>query len=268
MHPVILDFGAFKLHSYGLMVFLAFAAGVWLGTVRGRKAGLPDGLVMDLAVWIMVSSLLGARLTYVAAHWGDFRGHWLDALSPFQSDGSIGIAGLVILGGVAAALPTAYWYLRRKGLSFLLTLDVLVPSLAFGIALGRIGCYLNGCCFGFPTALPWGVQFPASCYAGHVYPHLHIHPTQLYEMLYCIAIGLFLLWRTAGRRYTGELFHWFALLYGAARVWDESLRYYSPAVVPWMIGHARISGSMVASLLMALWGAGMLVRNWNRPAKH
>ncbi len=125
-HPIILDLGRFKLHSYGLMIFLAFVLGTWLAAVRARRDGIDVGVVVDLVVWILISSLVGARVTYFLFHLDEFRGppdgsgpiRWLDIVNPIQSDGTIGIAGLVFLGGVVFAVPVTWLYLRRKGFSF------------------------------------------------------------------------------------------------------------------------------------------------------
>ena len=249
------------------MVFLAFAVGAWLGSVRERRVGIPSGTVMDLTVWILISSLLGARLTYVFAHLDEFQGRWLDVINPIQSDGTIGIAGLVLLGGVATAIPTAAWYLKRKGIPFLKMMDVLIPSLAFGIALGRIGCLLNGCCFGRVTALPWGMLFPADCLAGYYFPNQRLHPTQLYEFIYCVAIAAFLLLRTPRRRFEGELFYWFLTLYGIARFWNESIRYYTPKLIPLHLGTLQVTGSMLLSAAMTLIGGYYLFRGFKKRSR-
>lgn len=266
MHPILFQIGPYKLHSYGLAVFLAFALGIWLGERRARAVGLAPGLVMDLSVWILVSSLLGARLTYVGAHIGEFRGRWLDIISPFQSDGTIGIAGLVLLGGVVAAIPTTAWYLKKRRIPLLKMLDILAPSLSFGIAIGRVGCLLNGCCFGRPTDLPWGMAFPATCAAGYVFPNRFLHPTQVYEIIYAGLIGFILLWRTPKQWFEGELFHWFLLLYGIGRFFNESVRYYSPKLTL-EIGGWQVTGSMVLSLVMAATGAVLLWRGFRKVEK-
>ncbi len=263
MHPVILDLGPLKLHSYGLMIFLAFVAGTWLGVRRASKIDIPTGVVMDMTVWVLISSLLGARLTYVIVHMDEFRGRWLDTISPVQSDGTIGIAGLIILGGLAAGIPVAWLFLRRRGIPFLKMADVMIPSLALGVAVGRVGCFLNGCCFGKPTDLPWGVVFPYGCYAASVFPDQSIHPTQLYSVLYNAVICIVLLLRSPHRKFQGELFYMYLLLYGIARACVESVRYIRFDTVP-QIGGLQISGSMAAATLMAVAGLVLLIRGHHR----
>jgi len=237
------------------MVFLAFALGLWLAVQRGKAAGIQPQITTDLTIWIMVSSIVGARLTYVLFHPGEFKGRWLDAVSPIQSDGTIGIGGLVILGGVAAAIPVAAHFLKKHKISFLKMTDVMMPSLALGIAIGRIGCLLNGCCFGLPTDLPWGIQFPKTCLAGAEFPNKHIHPTQLYESLYSIIIMLILIWRTQRSRFEGELFFIFLGLYGIFRFFNEMLRHYETSMI--ILGSSEgwhLTASMAASLGMLAIG--------------
>ncbi|MFN3821211.1 MAG: prolipoprotein diacylglyceryl transferase [bacterium] len=254
MHPILFEFGRFKLHSYGLMVFLAFALGWWLAMRRGKREGINPAVISDLTLWIMVSGLLGARLTYVAGHLSEFKGRWLDIISPIQSDGTIGIAGLVILGGFISATGVGAWYLRRKGIAFLKMGDILAPSIAFGIAIGRIGCFLNGCCFGLPTNLPWGAHFPPDSLAGAVYPGVAIHPTQVYEFIYSSLIGLYLLYRTPRRKFMGELFLQLVILYGFFRFFNEIVRHYESRhqIVIWDDIH--LTGSMMVSVVMVALG--------------
>lgn len=246
------------------MIFFAFGFGLLLSTRRGAKVGIPAGKVTDLIVWLLISSLLGARLTYVIFHLEEFRGRWLDIINPFQSDGTIGIAGLVILGGVILALPTAWYFLRKNKIPFLKMMDVLAPGLAFGTAIGRIGCLLNGCCFGLPTDLPWGIVFPATCFAGSVNPNIAIHPTQIYATITNVLIGIFLIWRTPRKKFEGELFYLFFLLYGPYRFIIEHFRYYRSSMILFNIGDYRMTVSMFLSLAMILFAVINLYRGYRR----
>lgn len=242
------------------MIFVAFAFGLWLGTKRGVKAGISANHIMDFTVWMMVSSLIGARLAYVITHWSEYAAHPLDAISPIQSDGTIGIAGLVVLGGVIFAIPTAWYFARRRNIPFLKLTDVMMPSLAFGLAIGRIGCFLNGCCFGLPTELPWGVEFPTTCLAGSQFPHDHIHPTQVYDFLYNAVIGLILIYWTQRKKRDGDLFALFLALYGFGRFWVENFRFYPESGRLFDVSGLQITGSGLVSLAMCAAGIYLLSR--------
>jgi phosphatidylglycerol:prolipoprotein diacylglycerol transferase len=123
---------------------------IWLATRRAKNRGINPNDIMDLSVIILISSIVGSRLMYVVFHLDEFRGRWLDTINPFQSDGQIGLAGLTLLGGVLLAFISSYLFLRHRKLSFLKFADVVMPSVGLGIFLTRIGCFLNGCCFGLP----------------------------------------------------------------------------------------------------------------------
>lgn len=250
------------------MIFLAFAFGLWLGVIRGRKVGVDSNVVMDFTVWMMISALLGARVAYVTTHWSEFAAHPLDAISPFQSDGTIGIAGLVVLGGVIAAVPTAYYFAKKRGIPFSKLTDLMMPSLAFGLAIGRIGCFLNGCCYGLPSDLPWSIQFPADCLAGMHYPDEHIHPTQVYDFLYNAAIGFILILWTPKKRFDGELFALFMMLYGFGRFWVENFRYYPESGKLFQLSGFQVTGSGLVSLLMIGFGIYLWLKGRNSGAGH
>lgn len=236
------------------MVFTGFALGTWLSMRQARKAGLDPNVIIDVVMWILISSIIGARLTYVAFHPDEFAGRWLDVVNPFQSDGRIGIAGLVVLGGFVTAVPAVWWFARRRKLSTLFLLDILAPGAALGIGLGRLGCFLNGCCFGHPTDLPWGVVFPTGCMAGAFYPHQPIHPTQLYEFIYSLGIAAFLLWKSRQIRFQGELIVLLLILYGFFRFGNETVRYYETSMVLFTTGTFRLTLSMLISSLMVVSG--------------
>jgi len=247
-------------------VFAAFAFGTWLAVKRARTEMVDSGLVMDLVVWILISSLIGARFTYVIFHLNEFQGRWLDTISPIQSDGTVGIAGLVVIGGIVFAVITSIWYLRRKNIPYFKMMDIMVPSLAFGIGLGRVGCYFNGCCFGHPTESIFGIVFPSTCLAGSVYPGQAIHPTQLYALVYSFAIGVALLMRTGSRRFTGELFSLFFVVYGIARFINESLRYYREGMILTKFGESSFTISMFLSIVLMIFGITLYI-NLNKPIR-
>ncbi len=237
------------------MVFLGFALGAWFSLRQARRAELDPNVVIDAVLWILVSSIIGARLTYVVFHPAEFAGRWLDVVNPIQSDGRIGIAGLVVLGGFVFAVPAVWLFARKRKLSPWFLMDVLAPGAALGIGLGRIGCFLNGCCFGHPTSLPWGVVFPTTCLAGSVYPHQSIHPTQLYEVLYSFAIAAFLVWQSRRSHFTGELIVQLLILYGFFRFLNETIRYYETSMVLFNIGCFRMTLSMMISVVMVIGGS-------------
>jgi phosphatidylglycerol---prolipoprotein diacylglyceryl transferase len=266
LHPILFEFGPFSLHTYGLAMAAAFGVGIWITTRRAEPRGFSPKFVLDLSVLILIFSLLGARFLYVVTHWGEFAAHPLDVISPFQSNGQIGIAGLVLLGGVIAAFATVFYYSRRRGFAFFAVTDLFIPATALGIAIGRLGCFFNGCCFGLPTSLPWGLVFPSDSLAGSVFPGTCVHPTQIYESLWMLLVfaGL-LLWDRRARG-LGQLTGLFLLFYGIGRFYIESLRWYEHQMILFQIGAARLTISQVLSAAMILCGAALIARSLKQPA--
>ena len=254
MNPIILRIGAFELHSYGVAMGLAFVLGIWWAVRRAHIAGVPKAFIFDLAVVVMISSLVGARLTYVVAHWDEYRHNLLDIVSPVQSDGTIGIQGMVLLGGVIAAIVVGGWFVKKKQVSFWAMADVSAPPLALGIVIGRMGCYFNGCCFGYPTESPLGVVFPHGCYASAVYPEIHVHPTQLYAAVAAFLIAFLLpILERRWRMFVGWTFSLFLILYGIDRIIVEGYRYY-PSDKYFEVLGTQWTGSRIISLLMIILG--------------
>ncbi len=261
MHPILIDFGSFKLHSYGLMMFIAFVVGIWVANRRGKQWGFPDGAVLDISTGIIIAGLVGSRALYVITHVSEFKGRWLDTVNPFQSDGRIGIAGLVFLGGVVLALATMYVMARIKKIKMMQMYDVFAPSLALGVGFGRIGCLLNGCCFGQPTDLFWGISFPAgACPAGDVFPHAHLHPTQIIATLSGFAIfGLVLLAEKKLKIHDGFATGLVLFFLGFYRFFNEMIRYHDETLYIHKFAEGFLTISQTISLGLMIVGAALFL---------
>ena len=253
MYPVIVKIGSFELHSYGVMLALAFATGILLAVKRGKRYGFTFNQIYDVSMIIVVSAIVGSRIGYVIFHLDEFRGRWWDMINPIQSTGQIGLSGLVILGGVIASLISVFLYYRWKKLSVAKIADVVAPCFALGIAIGRIGCFLNGCCFGKECHLPWAMRFPEGSIAHYIYGNTPIHPTQLYEILYCLLIFAALLLVEKRSRFNGFLFALFMVLYGTFRFINEFFRYYEgyeSGMNLIYLGYFNITFSQIVSFMM------------------
>ena len=247
---------------------VAFGMGIWVAIRRAEARGWGGKFALDVSVLILIFSLLGARATYVATHWNEFRGHPLDTISPIQHTGQIGIAGLVLLGGVAAAFATVYVYARRHKKIFLAVTDLLIPPTALGIAVGRIGCFFNGCCFGLTTNAPWGVHFPAASLAASVYgADTCVHPTQLYESVFMLLTFAGLMWYDRVPKATGRVTGWFLLVYGIGRYFNEGLRWYETEMVLWHSNSARFTFSQLLSIVMVVCGATLIALSYRKRQK-
>jgi phosphatidylglycerol---prolipoprotein diacylglyceryl transferase len=257
MFPVIFKIGNFELHTYGVMFALAFAAAVYLTVRRGKKYGYEFSQMYDLSMVVIFSSLIGARLTYVIFHLDEFKGRYWDIINPFQSTGQIGLSGMVLLGGVITAAAAVLIYIRIKKYRLGEIADIIAPSLVVGIAIGRLGCFMNGCCFGEPCNLPWAVKFPPGSYAFYVYGDVHVHPTQLYEVLYATVIFIILSIIEKKKPFHGFNFALFLVLYGIGRFFNETLRYYNGSEAGMklqIVSGLDITFSQITSLVMLLTG--------------
>ena len=143
-----------SIKGYGTMMVLGFVAAVLLARRRSRKLGENPNHITDFGVYALLAGLVGARLMYVVHNLADFRGNLKEVFAVWSG-------GLEFLGGFVLAVVVFLIYFGRKRLPMLKYLDILAPAVMLGLAFGRIGCLLNGCCFGAVTDLPWGIRFPA-----------------------------------------------------------------------------------------------------------
>ncbi len=263
MHRVLFRIGRFSLHSWGVMVAFGFFVGLLAALRRAKKAGFPQKHIYDLAVVLIIAAIAGSRLWYVATHIDEFRGHWLDVINPFQG-GSFGIAGMAMVGGVFCAVISAAVFCAVKRINFWQIADIVAPTFLLGMFFGRWGCFLNGCCFGRPTSLPWGVVFPPGSPAGNTFPGVRLHPTQIYEALIDLIFFLAVTaWEKRGKRFSGQSFWVSFFLYGVGRAAVDYWRWYEPqeVFVRYLGGNLSIHGFIVLCVallcaVMAAFGVG------------
>jgi len=232
VHPELLRIGPLVLRSYGLFMALGFALGITVLVLRGRARGLPAVRMVDLSLVMVVTGMLGGRLLYALTHASEFAREPWRVLWPVQADGSLGLQGFVYYGGIGLALPVAAWLVRRWRLDPWTVLDAGAPALALGTAVGRLGCFLNGCCFGHPTEGWCGMVFPPASQAGSVFPGTPIHPTQLYIAADNLLIAVVLLFiERRGGRFDGALIGTYLVLTGLTRWFEDLFRYYESSMV-------------------------------------
>lgn len=260
MHPELFHIGRFSLRSYGVMLAIAFLVGILLAIKRASKRGISPKFMNDLSFIIVIASIIGSRFFYVVFHLDEFRGHWLDIISPVQSDGSCGIAGLSMLGGVVLALLSGIFYAAYKRVDIYDLGDSVAPSIALGFGFGRIGCFLNGCCFGLPTSSKLGVIFPPGSPAGETFPQTPLIPTQLYaSALGFIIFALLLLIERIAKPPKGVIFGLFLLLYGIDRFWLDTIRYYETNAIFASFGSFRLTYNQIIVVVLAILGIIFIV---------
>lgn len=255
MHPELFRIGPFVVNSYGVLLALAFIVGMILAIKKGEKRGIDANFMMNLAFICMVSAVVGSRLFYVLFHLNEFEGRWIYTFLPIQRDGTIGLGGLIFLGGFLGCLISGAIYVRIKKGSFLKVTDSIAPSIALGLFLGRIGCFLNGCCYGKECDLPWGVTFPQHSPAGFQMGAVPLHPTQLYSSGYALLIFIVLMYLDRRQRFDGFLFGLFMTLYGIARFTVDFFRYYESQ----MFLVDGIDFNQIVSLLLVISGILLII---------
>lgn len=250
MHPELFRIGPFSVHSYGVMLALSFIFGILIAVRNGERRGIKGEDIVNLSFIIIISSIVGARLFYVLFHLNEFKGRWLYTFWPVQEDGTLGLGGLILLGGFILSFISVAVFIIYKKLNFWKIADSIAPALGLGIFFTRIGCFLNGCCFGKACQVPWGMEFPPDSPAGAVMGNVHIHPTQLYSSLYGLVIFLILMWFERHRKFDGWNIGLFLILYGIARFVVDFYRYYENQ----MFVFAGLEFNQVVSLLMLISG--------------
>ncbi len=238
MFPDTLKLGPLHLHPYGVLLALAFLFALWFSGAKIRKrANVGQGVILDIFQIILISSIFGARFFFVAFHWEFFADNPLRIFAIWEG-------GMTLYGGILLPVLTIGYYVRKKGISFLDVSDGVAPSLAMGIAIGRVGCFLRGCCFGLPTDSSLGMHFPEGSEAsetgrqlmlehGHHFADLPasplLHPSQLYSAFGALIIFVLVLVVEKAVKIRGAMFAEFLTLYGIHRILMDRFRWYDSA---------------------------------------
>lgn len=222
MLPKLIQIGSFYLPTYGVLVAAAFLTALWIAGKLGRAQGLSKDAIMNLGIYCALAGIVGAKLFMLALD-PYYRKNpaQIFSISTLQSAG-------IWYGGFIVALGFAWWYMRREGMPFLKTSDVFAPGLAIGHAIGRLGCFAAGCCYGKPTTLPWAVTY-TNPDANGAPLGVPLHPTQIYEAIVESLICL-VLYRLATRKHQdGSIIALYLILSGIARFLIEFLRAHDEA---------------------------------------
>lgn len=225
MFPKLFSIGSFSLPTYGVLVALGFLAGLAVTLRIARRAGLAAEKVTNLAVYCAMAGILGAKLFMFLFDLPDYIRDpgQIFTLATLQAAG-------VFHGGLIAAILFAVVYMRRQAMPVLPTMGAFAPGIALGQAIGRLGCFAAGCCWGRECTLPWGVRF-RSDEAAPVPLDRTLHPAQLYESALDLLIFAFL-YRQAGRAAKpGRLIGLYLVLYSVARFIVEFFREHEQALV-------------------------------------
>jgi phosphatidylglycerol:prolipoprotein diacylglycerol transferase len=221
MYPKILDVGPLTIHTYGLLLALAFIAGIWLASRNAAKSGLNPDSIWNLGLIIIFSALVGAKLLLFISD----SSYYMENPREIFSLATLRSSG-VYYGGLLLALVASAWYMHRAKLPNWKVADITAPGIALGQSIGRLGCLSAGCCFGKPTSMPWGITFTDTYSYENVGVPLNValHPTQIYESLATFLLCLFLMWRLGRKHFTGQIILEYLILYAGVRFIIEFFR--------------------------------------------
>jgi len=231
MYRILFTIGSFPIYSYGVMIALAFITAILLAMKEAKKRGENPERILDLSLYVILGALIGGRLGYVLTYLDYYMKNPVKILYFRQG-------GLSFLGGFLIAYSLCWLYVKRTKISFWKYADIAAPSIAIGIGIGRIGCFLNGCCFGVVSE-NYGIKFP-SLHMPPVYLQqlndgliasgssctLPVIPTQIYTSLYGFLIFFILHWMKKYKKYDGFLMLSFFILYSISRFTVEFFRFY------------------------------------------
>lgn len=221
MFPRLFQIGSFYLPTYGVLVATGVLIGLWISVRNSEKQGINGDDAWNLGIIMVLSGIIGAKVLYVINDWSSYANNWREIFSINTLQ-----AGGVFSGGLLAALVMAAWYMRRHRMPVLRTTDGFAPGLAFGHVLGRFGCFSAGCCYGKPTNHFWGVVFtnPLAREISGTPLGVRIQPTQLIEAAAEFFNFVFLMWLFRRKKFDGQIFAGFMILYGIERYFIEFLR--------------------------------------------
>jgi phosphatidylglycerol---prolipoprotein diacylglyceryl transferase len=209
MHPILFTIGPFTIYSYGVMLAIAFLVSFNLASTRCKIFGIKKDNLSTLFFVLLISGIIGARLLYVLSNLDFFIGY------PFEIF-MINKGGLVFSGSLIVAPVFGILYAKKAGITITDGADLLAPFIALGHAIGRIGCFLNGCCYGRPTESVFGMQFPFS--------PVKLYPTQLFSAAGLFIIFLVLFFMQKRRAFKGQIISLYLIVYGVFRFFIEFLR--------------------------------------------
>ena len=262
MHPILFEIpridlgdwviGPIPIRMYGLMIGLGFLLGITLASRRAKKEGIDPERILDMGVYLLLAAIVGSRLLYVLTTLPEFAGNPLDVFAIWKG-------GLVFYGGLLAAVPTGIWYVRKHNLPVWQTADIMAPSIALAHAFGRLGCFFAGCCYGAPCTGPACITFTDV----HSLAPLGIPlvPTQLMESGGEFLIFALLLLTVRFKRFDGQIFGLYLVLYAVLRFIMEFFR--GDAVRGLYFNGLVSTSQIIAVLIIIAASAGMWV-GWKK----
>ena len=202
--------GPLDIYTYGVVMVIGFVIALTWALKYSKPKDIKPEEVMDFSIYLLISGIIGARLIHVIINYHEY------SLSDPLTIINLRKGGLAWYGALIGAIAGGFIYSKVSKISFWKLADMVSAPSMVGLAIGRIGCFLNGCCYGKACDLPCAIKFPEVPYP--------VHPAQIYEVLYDILLFAFLARRRERSRFAGEIGLLYFLLYGLGRYLIEFLR--------------------------------------------
>ena len=215
MHPILFKIGPITIYTYGVLIATAFFLGLALAARQARVEGEDPQKIMDLSFYILISAIVGSRLLYIVVEYKEYISNPLRIFKVWEG-------GLVFYGGFIMAMAVVIIYIRKHEMNLWKVGDILAPSVAIGQGVGRLGCFFAGCCYGRETDVPWAFIFKDPNTLAPM--DVHLHPTQLYDSANGFIIFAILLILRKFKKFGGQLFWTYSLLYAVGRFIVEIFR--------------------------------------------
>jgi prolipoprotein diacylglyceryl transferase len=254
--PVAFSIGGISVRWYALFILTGIIVSIWIIRELARRRGMDPEFILDVAPWVVLGAIVGARLYYVALKWDFYRDHPGEAIN-------VRLGGLTIHGALAAGILIFYAFCRARGYRFLAWADIVIAAVPIGQAIGRWGNWANQEAFGTPTDLPWAVTIDPDRRPAGYEQNATFHPTFLYEGILNLLIAGFLIWlvlRLPRSRWwrEGDVLWLYLILYGIARLLIESVRTDSLYIGPlkaahWVSGALIVGGGVLLALRHTVW---------------
>jgi phosphatidylglycerol:prolipoprotein diacylglycerol transferase len=267
--PALNDGQGIPVRGYGTMLVAAAAAGTWLSVIRGRKIGIDADTIVALGLEVFLAGIAGARIFFVLEYHEQFFSPDKSLLQSILAIINIPAGGLVVFGALPTASIAAWMFSKRRHISITQLADCIAPGLLVGLSLGRIGCFLNGCCYGGLCELPWAVEFPAGSppwfdqvsrgliskpgIDGSTVQTLPIHPTQLYASLDAALLALLAIAFTPFARRDGEVFALIITLHPISRILLEEIRIDEPPALGTPLSISQLMSVGILASAMVFW---------------
>lgn len=249
MRPVLFHIGSLPVYSYSAFVVLAYFACLGYGWLEAKRLNQDPIHVIDLSLWIFLSGIAGSMIFFRIVYFERFIADPIEILKIWKG-------GLVFYGGLIATVLTGLVYMKRNRLPLGLWFDLCAPTAMLCLAVGRVGCFLNGCCYGkFAPELFCAVTYPVS-HAALGLARYPVHPTPLYESAGVILIFIFLVWLSRAKHVPGQVFWSMTLAYSILRFNIEFFRADPRGMVPGIGLSTSQAISMVAapaSIFILIW---------------